>query len=225
MDNKILNFEYSIFGNFNMIFNNAQKLVEMFGDTYTPEVEPSPFDPRGIYTLKSEALGTIKVMSNRIDVFFGVFNNKSLKIFEGILENFFENYKEQFGINRIAINLSFYNNENYNVLLKNLISKINFMDADNPVELNFNINDQCKINELTFNNIVYVQKRILQNSKDFSKFDAIIFGFDFNSLNCKEYENSFNSENTITFFEELQEKLAIKVETLFKKIEEGIYEK
>ena len=228
MEKKILNCEYSIFGNFNMIFDNANELVELFGDDYSPELK-NEFIPFGgqqeVYTLNSNSLGVIKVMKNRIDTYFNSYCDESLDIYKNILKKFFNKYGEKLLINRIAINLSFFNSENFKELLKELVSKINFMNADNPVELNFHINDQCRIDNLQFNNIIYIQKSILQNGKDFTKFDAIVFGFDFNSLNCKEYENMFCDKNTIVFFEKLQKSLDLKVTDLFKRIEEGIYEK
>lgn len=226
MENKLLNCEYSIFGNFSMMYNNPQNLIGLFGEGFTPEItkEITPLGPQDIYTLKSKS-GVIKIMQNRIDAYFNEYGTKSLDNYKNILQNLFNNYKNELGISRIAINLSYFNNVNYEELLKKLVSRVDFMSVENPVELNYQINDQCIIDELKFNNIFYVQKGFVQNGKTFEKLESIIFGFDFNSYNCKEYENIFNSTNTSYFFEKLQNRLSEKMNFLFNKIEEGTYEK
>lgn len=210
-ENNILNFQFSLIGRIDSIYNNINKLTDIFAEynqrNIQLDLKPNSI-PTNCYIMMNNVC-SISIHENRIDFGVKVFDSNSKTYFYKFLDSLKDN-KFDIDISRIAINYNYFVDDTDGNLSQKIISKTNiFTDENKPEKLLLQLNFPFNINDIKFNNLISLEKNIIQNNKTFEKIGALIILIDINS--SVEQKNSFSFDNIKTFYDEMILKVNTRV--------------
>lgn len=207
MERKILSYQYSLIGRFDSIYNDINSFSNLFTNYPNKEIQRDIM-PNGsflnCYILKNEK-NAIIVHFDRIDFVFSANDTNNLELFT----EFYKKIKKQIGIiGRIAINYNCFFKDNDCTLANMLSSKLNIIsDKNNISEFSMRQNRPFSEDKIVYNNIVTIQKGVLQKNDSFETFNALIILIDINSADLKDNSNNFNNDSLLNSFSSMQKKL------------------
>lgn len=214
----IFNYQYSIFGNFSKIISNIQKVANKF-EGFRREVT-NLINPIGqqqpLYAFGSSNIG-LRITLDRIDFLFSELSDADIdKINHVIKDVFGTEYLEN--INRLAINYSIFNKNEYETKLHTLINNISLIQcSDCCREVNIRCNYKSSLDGIDLNNIVSIQNIIVQDSRSFESFPSILFSLDINTVVSQKIK--FTVNDSISMFRKMKEMATKEMNELIEKIE------
>lgn len=225
MNMELLNYQFSLIGKFDTIYNDINGFSNIFPDYSKKEIQRDIM-PNGnvinCYILSNDTK-SIVVHLNRID--FSFRNNpinqevdiQEFNIFFTKICSHIDN------IDRIAINYNCFindSNSTYSNKLSHCFSI--FGNSNNSFEFSVRENNVFEANNLKFNNILTIQKGILQKNDSFESLNALIFLFDINSAEINQNSSDFIKQTSLlNNFSKMYEKLLERLNDV-EKFWEGI---
>ena len=210
MEEKILTCKFSIFGDFRQAIQEISTISSFFDDEYKRDNVPinqmRQFQNGQIapvyvplYSFSSKQI-LISIIDNRIDFDFSNLDEAPINIISEKI-NLFAKYLDS--INRIAINYSYFIEDNNKQYLKEFSKSLSlFKKTECLQELFIRQNKISIIDDVKFNNLVTIQYGTIVDKLTFSNMNGIILSLDFNSvINQAVY---FSSDRLISWFEKLK---------------------
>lgn len=188
MEKEILNYQFSIFGPFESIYNNISEFINLFEDYTTREIQRDIYQ-NGIFNLYvlSKENNSIIVHMNRIDFTFNKFSEENLCVFSDFLKKVFE-FTNKSIISRVAINCNcFLFDKSFNII-NSICDKLAPFNKKDPSEFSIRINNTFKADNLNFNDIITIQKGKVQKRDNFESIDVLLLLLD---INCTEIVSGF----------------------------------
>ena len=214
----VFNYQYSIFGNFSGIITNIQEIAKKF-ESFRREVT-NLINPIGqqqpLYAFSSPKIG-LRITFDRIDFLFSELNEMDVNQIDNIIN-------ESFGlayftnVNRIAINYSTFDREDYEDklnVLKNNFSLIKCDDRCREVSIRYNY--KSSLDGISLNNIVSIQNIVVQDSRNFESFPAVLFSLDINTVVSPQV--NFKITDVVCMFAKLQDMALKEMNELIESVE------
>ena len=214
----VFNYQYSIFGNFSGIITNIQEIAKKF-ESFRREVT-NLINPIGqqqpLYAFSSPKIG-LRITFDRIDFLFSELNETDVNQIDNIIN-------ESFGlayftnVNRIAINYSTFDREDYEHklnILKNNFSLIKCDDRCREVSIRYNY--KSSLDGTSLNNIVSIQNIVVQDSRNFESFPAVLFSLDINTVVSPQV--NFKITDVVYMFTKLQNMALKEMNELIESVE------
>ena len=214
----VFNYQYSIFGNFSGIITNIQEIAKKF-ESFRREVT-NLINPIGqqqpLYAFSSPKIG-LRITFDRIDFLFSELNEMDVNQIDNIMN-------ESFGlayftnVNRIAINYSTFDREDYEDklnVLKNNFSLIKCDDRCREVSIRYNY--KSSLDGISLNNIVSIQNIVVQDSRNFESFPAVLFSLDINTVVSPQV--NFKITDVVCMFAKLQDMALKEMNELIESVE------
>ena len=214
----VFNYQYSIFGNFSGIITNIQEIAKKF-ESFRREVT-NLINPIGqqqpLYAFSSPKIG-LRITFDRIDFLFSELNETDVNQIDNIIN-------ESFGlayftnVNRIAINYSTFDREDYEHklnILKNNFSLIKCDDRCREVSIRYNY--KSSLDGTSLNNIVSIQNIVVQDSRNFESFPAVLFSLDINTVVSPQV--NFKITDVVCMFTKLQNMALKEMNELIESVE------
>lgn len=214
----VFNYQYSIFGNFSGIITNIQEIAKKF-ESFRREVT-NLINPIGqqqpLYAFSSPKIG-LRITFDRIDFLFSELNEMDVNQIDNIInESFGLTYFTN--VNRIAINYSTFDREDYEHklnVLKNNFSLIKFDDRCREVSIRYNY--ESSLDGISLNNIVSIQNIVVQDSRNFESFPAVLFSLDINTVVSPQV--NFKITDVVCMFAKLQNMALKEMKELIESVE------
>ncbi len=186
MNKKILNYQFSIIGEFRDFYENIGSFIEEFKD-FKKEILKDVM-PTGqefsCYKFEDKEV-SILVHLNRIDF-----------CLNELLENDCDKIKKYFDlflgkirtVNRLAINYNYLYEDKDSKILKKVSSNSLFSKEKNIKEFFIRKNNIFEKDGIEFNDIIIIQNGTYQNKDTFELIDSVIFQYDINTANGKRID-------------------------------------
>lgn len=214
MEREIQNYQFSIFGNFENIYNNINEISKKF-DKFSKSVS-NDFFPDGrilnCYIL-DDKICRIAIHIDRIDFIFNSLSDDDCNLFLKYYANFREYINFLF---RIAINLNFFYKDSDAKLLRKISSSVNlFKKFGEAQEFSLRQNNVFDSDGRKYNDIITIQYGRVQKQNSFEAINAIILYCDINSAIMQVKNNNvFNNDNIQNGFETIFDRLKNKLNAI-----------
>lgn len=177
---KILNYEFSIFGDIKNFHDNISSYLDIFKD-FEKEILKDVLQ-NGIeypcYKFKNDEV-SILLHFDRIDFEFKSITNGDCEKVNKYLNLFINQINK---VNRLAINFNYLYEDKEFKLLNEIASKSFFPNKENLKELFLRKNNVFKESDVEFNDVVTILNGTFQNNETFELIESVIFQFDINTI-------------------------------------------
>lgn len=227
MDTEILNYQFSVFGNFESFYNNIAEYLNDF-EGFDKETTQDVFQNgvfKTCYILKNNEV-RIAIHFFRIDFIFNEFacdNTGKFNIYFDRIYKFICSNSQTSLVNRLAINYRFFYKDEDGNLLNKISSPTKFLPSNGISEFLIRRNDPFFDSETQtkFNDVIEIQSAILQDKNSFSTIKALTILCDINTVIPTSEDVNFERNDIFKIFPIMFEHLNNKLSAIKNSIEKG----